>query len=129
MQLDSPQLDSPEYWDLAVRRSLSRLFALAALAERPMHGYELAQAVGEASGQCCAPSDGMIYPAIRELSEGGFITCETRSQGARRRNVCTLTERGHRALGAGAQAWAHVLPYIERVIQQSADAPRQEVGA
>lgn len=112
-------LDSPGYWDQNVRRAASRLFLLAALAERPMHGYELANAVSEASGECCAPSDAAIYPAIRELSEGGYIVCETESQGRRQRNVCTLTERGREALASGAGAWGRVLPYIQQVVDRA----------
>ena len=115
------QLDSSDYWELSVRRSVSRLFLLAALAQRPMHGYELSQAVAELSGECCAPSDAAIYPTIRELSEGGYVTCETQSHGARPRNVCTLTARGHAALAAGGEAWGGVLPHIARVVE-AADA-------
>ncbi|MDP6607343.1 MAG: PadR family transcriptional regulator [Dehalococcoidia bacterium] len=113
------QLDSPEYWDQNVRRSISRLFILSALAGRPMHGYELTQAVAEGSGNCCAPSDAAIYPAIRDLSEGGFITCEAVSQGARQRNVCTLTDRGFDALSAATEAWGNVLPHLARVIDET----------
>lgn len=116
------QLDSSDYWELSVRRSVSRLFLLAALARRPMHGYELSQAVAELSGECCAPSDAAIYPTIRELSEGGYVTCETQSHGARLRNVCTLTARGHAALAAAGEAWGSVLPHIARVVG-AADAP------
>jgi DNA-binding PadR family transcriptional regulator len=122
------QLDSSEYWELSVRRSVSRLFLLAALAQRPMHGYELSQAVAELSGECCAPSDAAIYPTIRELSEGGYVTCETQSHGARPRNVCTLTARGRAALAAGGEAWGSVLPYIARVVE-AADAPAAPVAA
>jgi DNA-binding PadR family transcriptional regulator len=113
------ELDSTEHWDLAVRRSVSRLFLLAALAQRPMHGYELAQAVAEDSGNCCAPSDAAIYPAIRELSEGGYIVCETESQGRRTRNVCTLTDRGREALAAAASSWGRVLPHLEAAIERA----------
>ena len=112
-------LHEPEYWDLSVRRSLSRLFLLASLAERPMHGYELARAVTTASGECCSPSDAAIYPAIRELSEGGYIVCETERQGRRQRNVCTLTERGREALAAAAGSWRRVLPHLEALIEET----------
>jgi PadR family transcriptional regulator len=111
-----PDLDAPAYWDLAIRRSASRFFLLAALAERPMHGYELAQAVESASGACCSPSDAAIYPALHELAEGGYIVCETRSQGRRERKFCTLTDRGREALAAAAESWSRVLPYIQTVV-------------
>jgi DNA-binding PadR family transcriptional regulator len=116
------QLHEPEYWDLSVRRSLSRLFLLASLAERPMHGYELAQAVTTASGECCSPSDAAIYPTIRELSEGGYVVCETARQGRRQRNVCTLTDRGREALAAAAGSWGKVLPHLEKLIEDVADS-------
>ena len=122
------QLDSSDYWELSVRRSVSRLFLLAALAQRPMHGYELSQAVAELSGECCAPSDAAIYPTIRELSEGGYVTCETQSHGARPRNVCTLTARGRAALAAGGEAWGRVLPHIAR-IGEAAAAPAAPASA
>jgi len=121
-------LDSPQYWDLTVRRAVSRLFVLSSLAERPMHGYELAQAVAEGSGNCCAPSDAAIYPTIRDLSEGGYITCRSESQGARKRNVCTLTDRGHAALETAVEAWGDVLPHLARVIEETrADARQRKV--
>jgi DNA-binding PadR family transcriptional regulator len=119
------ELDSPQYWDLSVRRAVSRLFVLSSLAERPMHGYELAQAVAEGSGNCCAPSDASIYPTIRDLSEGGYITCEAESQGARKRNVCTLTDRGHDALETAAEAWGDVLPHLARVIKDARAQARE----
>ena len=109
-------LDSAEHWDREVRRSVSRLFLLAALAERPMHGYEIARAVAEASGNCCAPSDAAIYPAIRDLQAGGYIVCTAEAQGQRVRNVCALTDRGRNALAAADAAWAGVLPRLAEVI-------------
>ena len=58
---------------------------------------ELARAVTVACDGCCEPSDAMIYPTIRELTQGGYITCRPELQGARRRNVCELTDRGRAA--------------------------------
>lgn len=114
-------LDQPEHWDLAVRRAVSRVFLLSALAERPMHGYELAQEIAVRSGECCAPSDAAIYPALRELQDGGYITCETVSQGKRSRNVCTLTDAGREVLAVAAESWGRVMPHLQAVID---DAPK-----
>jgi PadR family transcriptional regulator len=116
-------LDQSEHWDLAVRRAVSRVFLLSALAERPMHGYELAQEIAVRSGECCAPSDAAIYPALRELLDGGYITCETASQGKRSRNVCTLTDAGREVLAVAAQSWGRVMPHLQAVID---DAPKSQ---
>ena len=61
-------------------------------------------------------------------SQGGYITCEAESQGARQRNVCTLTERGHDALAAGAETWGSVLPHIARVIDETAASRREQLS-
>lgn len=113
-------LEDAEHWDLTVRRGVSKLFLLSALSERPMHGYELANEIAIRSGECCAPSDAAIYPTLRELSEGGYITCETASTGKRQRNVCTLTDSGREVLATAAASWGRVLPHLQKVID---DAP------
>jgi DNA-binding PadR family transcriptional regulator len=55
----------------------------------------------------------MIYPTIRELTEGGYITCRTESQGQRQRKVCELTDRGRAAFRAAAEVWTSVLPALQ----------------
>jgi PadR family transcriptional regulator PadR len=114
-------LEDTEHWDLTVRRGVSKLFLLSALAEQPMHGYELANEIAIRSGECCAPSDAAIYPTLRELSEGGYITCEAASTGKRQRNVCTLTDSGREVLATAAASWGRVLPHLQKVID---DAPQ-----
>jgi len=119
-------LEDAEHWDLAVRRAVSKVFLLSALAERPMHGYELAQEIAVRSGECCAPSDAAIYPTLRELAEGGFISCEVSSQGRRQRNVCTLTDSGRQVLATAAASWSRVLPHLQQVIDE-APAPVESI--
>ena len=89
---------------------------LAALHERPRHGYELARAVTAACDGCCEPTDAMIYPTIRELTAGAYIVCRTESQGQRQRNVCELTDRGRQAYRAAAEVWSAVLPGLREAV-------------
>ena len=63
-----------------------------------------------------------IYPALRELQEGGYITCEVASQGKRSRNVCTLTDAGREVLAVAAESWGRVMPHLQTVIDE---APRR----
>jgi DNA-binding PadR family transcriptional regulator len=109
-------LHDPAYWNMLVRRSLTRFYLLAALAEKPRHGYELAKAVTDLCQGCCDPSDAVVYPLLKELAEGGYCACIIESQGGRRRKVCELTERGREALRAAAGAWQAVLPSLQEAI-------------
>lgn len=112
------QLAGIEYWQALNRKSLLRFFLFSALAERPMHGYELADAVSV----CCdgvRPTDAMIYPTLKELETNGYISCQSVATGARKRNVCTLTEKGMKAYRAAAQAWAQALPQIESAVHSA----------
>lgn len=116
-------MDTRAYWDGLIARSASRFFLLASLAQRPMHGYELARAIAEACDNCCEPSDAMIYPTIRELTLGGYIVCRKERQGGRTRKVCELTERGWNAYRAAAEAWGHVLPYLSQAVTKGLLGP------
>jgi len=106
-------LTEKRYWQSLASRGTGRFLVLAALNERPRHGYELARAVTEACDGCCEPTDAMIYPTIRELTDGGYITCRTESQGQRQRKVCELTDRGRAAFRAAAEVWTSVLPALQ----------------
>ncbi len=110
-------LTASEHWETAINRAASRMFVLAAMADGPGHGYELAQRVRSICDGACDPSAGVIYPAIRDLESEGLIACERKAVSGRERNVCTLTEKGEAALRIAAQAWARRLPAIQRVVQ------------
>ena len=105
------------YWRQLASRGLGRFMVLAALHEQPRHGYELARAVTAGCDGCCEPSDAMIYPTIRELTEGGYIICRTEAQGQRQRKVCELTDRGREAYRTAANVWNAVLPGLHTAIE------------
>jgi len=88
--------------------SLSKFFILCVLTEKPRHGYDIADAVERATKGNCAPTQGTIYPALREFEDGGYVTCETRVASGRVRKVYTLTEKGHQAFKVAVEAWMEV---------------------
>jgi DNA-binding PadR family transcriptional regulator len=67
-----------------------RLYLLSLLAERPMHGYELIQALSDRFGGTYVPSAGTIYPRLGKLEEDGLVTKE--SDG--RKTVYAITDAG-----------------------------------
>lgn len=119
-----------QYWRALAGRGVGRFLVLAALHEQPRHGYELARVVTQGCDGCCEPSDAMIYPTIRDLTEGGYIVCRTESNGQRRRNVCELTDRGRAAYRAAAEVWSAVLPALHDAVDAGLNvAVKQEVPA
>ncbi|WP_167050645.1 PadR family transcriptional regulator [Salinibacterium sp. ZJ77] len=71
-----------------------RLYLLSLLAERPQHGYELIQALGERFGGTYVPSAGTIYPRLAKLQDEGLVTKETDG----RRSVYAITDAGRAEL-------------------------------
>ena len=117
-------IETEEYWENLIKKSVSRYFLLGILAERPMHGYELAASIESCCDGWSKPTSGMIYPAIKEMTESGHIKCREEVISGRLRKVCELTESGREAYRTAAAVWARVLPYLE----QSVSSARIEVG-
>jgi DNA-binding PadR family transcriptional regulator len=74
----------------AVRRGEVRPAILAALADQPMHGYQVMQELRERSGGAWAPSAGSIYPTLQLLEDEGLVQAEEKDG----RRVFSLTEAG-----------------------------------
>jgi PadR family transcriptional regulator, regulatory protein PadR len=104
----TPDLTSRSYWNGTVKMSLSKFFILRVLHDRPMHGYDIARRVAQATNGCCSPSEGTIYPVLREFEEGGYVTFAVEVVGGRERKVYTLTDRGHEALRMAVAAWMEI---------------------
>ncbi len=71
-----------------------RLYLLSLLAERPQHGYELIQALGERFGGTYVPSAGTIYPRLAKLQDERLVTKEADG----RRSVYAITDAGRAEL-------------------------------
>lgn len=94
-----------EYWAGTIKMGLSKFFILRVLHDGPAHGYDLARAVERTTRGCCSPTEGTIYPVLREFAAGGFVTVtETVVQG-RTRRVYALTEEGRAAFRVALDAW------------------------
>jgi DNA-binding PadR family transcriptional regulator len=55
-----------------------RYMVLALLEERPMHGYEVMQALEKEAGGWYTPSPGSVYPVLQLLQDQGYVTSEER---------------------------------------------------
>jgi hypothetical protein len=85
----APRIDygSRTYWSGTIKMGLSKFFILRVLHDGPMHGYDIARTVARVTGGCCSPTEGTIYPVLREFEAGGFLTVEEEVVQGRQRRV------------------------------------------
>ena len=76
------------------RRGDVRAAILTLLTERPMHGYEMIQEIGERSQQLWKPSPGSVYPTLQLLVDEGLLRA-TEADGSKK--LFELTEDGRAA--------------------------------
>jgi DNA-binding PadR family transcriptional regulator len=67
---------------------------LLLLAEEPMHGYQLMQAVADRTGGGWRPSPGAVYPTIAQLEDEGLV--QVSAEGGRK--LVTITDAGREHL-------------------------------
>ncbi|WP_406677043.1 PadR family transcriptional regulator [Moorella sp. ACPs] len=106
-----------EYWNGIIKMCLSKFFILRVLYTQPMHGYEIARTVAEVTRGCCTPTEGTIYPVLREFEEGGYVTSTIEIAGGRERKVYTLTPKGQEAFRIAVEAWREVTSYILQAVK------------
>ncbi|WP_328899141.1 PadR family transcriptional regulator [Streptomyces sp. NBC_00441] len=82
------------------RRGDVRASILALLKDRPMHGYEMIQEIGERSGGAWRPSPGSVYPTLQLLEDEQLIA--SASEGGKR--LFTLTDTGRTEAETGPEA-------------------------
>jgi PadR family transcriptional regulator PadR len=116
---EKTRLESEEYWEYLIKKSVSRFLLLDMLFKRPMHGYDIAKNIEICCEGWSKPTDGMIYPTLKELMANGYIECIPEVIGGRQRKVCYLTSRGVEAYRTAARVWASVLPYLGTSIEQA----------
>ncbi|MEP9348335.1 PadR family transcriptional regulator [Xanthobacter sp. KR7-225] len=104
----APDFLSRTYWNGTIKMSLSKFFILCVLHQRPMHGYDVARAVEATTNGCCSPTEGTIYPVLREFEEGGYVTCANAVVSGRARKVYSLTDKGRTAFKVAVEAWIDV---------------------
>lgn len=96
------------------RRGHVRLAILALLAEEPLNGYQIIQALEERTQGAWRPSPGAVYPALAQLEDEGLVTA-TDHEGQR---AFRLTPTGEAAATAvDPKPWESARPFGPRVAQ------------
>jgi PadR family transcriptional regulator PadR len=107
---------SKEYWASLIKMSLSRFFILHVLYKNQLHGYEITKRVAGITCGCCAPTEGSLYPVLKEFVDNGLVNVDAQVVSGRERKVYTITAEGRQAYVVGAQAWTEVSQYILQAV-------------
>lgn len=101
-----------------------RLYLLRLLVDRPMHGYEIIQALTDQSGGTYQPSAGTIYPRLAKLEEEGLVTKEADG----RKTVYAITDSGRAELDGREPELEGIESEFTDSVRRLADEVRASVG-
>ena len=101
------------------------LLILKLLSRRPMHGYELVQALRAATSETLEFGEGCVYPILHRLEAEGMLKCRREMAGNRSRLVYRVTARGQRRLSESISLWTNVAQAITRALQGTDDVEVQ----
>jgi DNA-binding PadR family transcriptional regulator len=86
-----------------------RYVVLALLEERPMHGYEVMQALEKEACGWYTPSAGSVYPVLQLLQDQGYVSSEEKDG----KRVYGITEAGRAFLGENRSRVEDVFDRVE----------------
>lgn len=115
----TPDYESTEYWNGIIKMSLSKFFVLCVLQRDELHGYEIAKQVETCTKGSCSPTQGAIYPVLKEFEQGGYLTSRAELVNGRQRKLYSVTDKGRRAFSQAASAWQEVGERVKEVIDES----------
>jgi PadR family transcriptional regulator PadR len=94
------------------------LLVLRTLERAPRHGYAIAAAIREGSGEALRVEFGSLYPALKRLELKGWIAAKwEQSDHNRRAKVYRLTPAGRRKLRQETSEWDAFAAGVARLLQ------------
>lgn len=91
------------------------LLLLAALYDRPSHGYAVLETLRARSDGSFDLPEGTIYPALHRLERSGLLASRWSDASGRRRRTYRLTVAGQRSLADRQREWRRFATAVEAV--------------
>jgi PadR family transcriptional regulator PadR len=92
------------------------LLLLRLLSEKPMYGYELVQAIRQASDGQLNFGEGCIYPLLHRLEKDKLLVSRREMVAGRKRLVYRTTKAGVGQLKKTASDWRLVVCAVEKIL-------------
>ena len=91
--------------DAQLKKGLLDVCVLVALQERDSYGYQIIKDVNP----IVEISESTLYPILKRLEAGGFVTTYSMVQNSRLRKYYHLTDRGRQRIGEFLVEWLDVM--------------------
>jgi PadR family transcriptional regulator PadR len=89
---------------------------LTALADRPLHGYDVVEWIRTATDGSVEIDDGALYMALHRMERRGWLDAEWRtSPKGRRAKYYRLTAEGRKELRTGERNWTKFADAVAKV--------------
>jgi PadR family transcriptional regulator PadR len=94
------------------------MMVLHTIRHKPMHGYALAQAIKDASGELLQVEEGSLYPALQRMLKAGWVTAAWGISSRNRRvRVYSITNNGRSQMEREVSSFEKMLDGIARVMR------------
>ena len=93
------------------------LLILHLLDRRPMHGYDLVQAIRDTSDSKLDFGEGCIYPILHRLEQQRLLTSKRELVGGRNRIIYRVTRPGRKRLAESVASWKRIVAAVSTVLQ------------
>ena len=94
------------------------LLVLRVLDSGPLHGYAIAQRIGQVSGEMLKVEEGSLYPALQKMLRKGWVRAEWgMSETNRRVRSYRLTPAGRAQLESERTRYEHANRAIQAVLK------------
>src|SRR5258707_781780 len=94
------------------------MLILKTLLRGAMHGYAIAVAIEQRSGEELRVEEGALYPALHRLEVAGLLDSEWKlSETNRRAKFYRLTPEGEKRLADDSSNWARLAAAVARVME------------
>jgi len=101
-----------------VRKGSTPLLILSVLARDRMYGYQIMRELEERSEGYFTMTAALLYPALHQLEEDGFLKSEWQDNpGKRRRKYYIITKQGRKKLIDSQAEWQNFLTNLFKTLR------------
>jgi len=93
------------------------LLILSLISRRPMYGYELVQAIRQATNGTLKFGEGCVYPVLHHLEADGMLASKRETVAGRSRVIYRVTTKGSKQLASTASTWQQIVQSVNHALQ------------